>query len=668
MLTRKLSILAAMLAMLLVMSPVFGQSQESAYQVLYLAYPDDIPTFMASNPDGSQTRVLGAAVFEPNAEITSIALSPDQTRIALSSRRDRTGDEYGINEIIIFDVQSGDFHYLTNDLRNNVLPAWSPDSRRIAYLRGGGHNGYGEVVIVDLETHQTRVLSTDLRTLVQSDFGMSFRGVSWSSDGTMLILTGITSLPNANNPVVIVNTDGTSPQLGVPLDARVGSEIARSPIDPNIIYGGCSLGDQPSELCEINISNMQLSTLTDLATYLPDFGNPSIFAIATIPTGEVIFQYGIRDVLIYTYDPIKDTLTSTAAGESLMLIGSIPSTFKISPIVGEANVLPGDLPPPQQPWTVFSEFESWHLSRYEIYDMGWNASGDLLGVATINGLQVLNTALYQIGQVRSGSLIRALSWSPDSNQLAIAIDTKIEIWHRNDNSDGFTLERTLVSNLPVYGVFWSPDGSRIASIEVNEVDFIWLGQVRVWDTTSWASTAFFETNYSLGADFYISQRFAWASDGSPYIAGVGTYARLENAVFVAATPASIYVLNVVSGEQSFTPLLVEDIATSVSWQPGGNLIAVGTRHGTQLYDLDSGGYVHTVGLPFQTLTVKWDPSGGYVIDGNAVARAENGVLLGQLWATPISGRIAVWNPNGQIVTIADFNNVIINWDVGELLD
>ncbi len=77
--------------------------------------------------------------FEP-------ARSPDGTRVAFTSRRDRD------LEIYVLDAAGGDPVNLTRHPANDQSPAWSPDGRRIAFVsnrNGGGHLGHLFVMDAD---------------------------------------------------------------------------------------------------------------------------------------------------------------------------------------------------------------------------------------------------------------------------------------------------------------------------------------------------------------------------------------------------------------------------------------------------------------------------------------------------------------------------------------
>ena len=103
------------------------------------------------------------------------------------------------------------------------LPGWSPDGSRIAFVRVDGDAQ--AVVTMDPDgSNVTEVL--EHRDLFTSSFG----DVSWSPDGTRILIPGLL-VPNAGASVSVVNADGSDPRhlLTMPYGATLGLAVSWSP-------------------------------------------------------------------------------------------------------------------------------------------------------------------------------------------------------------------------------------------------------------------------------------------------------------------------------------------------------------------------------------------------------------------------------------------------------
>ncbi len=97
-------------------------------EVVNLSSPT-VPDSLAYHPRSSQ---------EP-------ARSPDGTRVAFTSRRDRNP------EIYVMDADGGDAVNLTRHTALDQSPAWSPDGRRIAFVSNRNGGGLGHLFVMDAD-------------------------------------------------------------------------------------------------------------------------------------------------------------------------------------------------------------------------------------------------------------------------------------------------------------------------------------------------------------------------------------------------------------------------------------------------------------------------------------------------------------------------------------
>jgi Tol biopolymer transport system component len=79
-------------------------------------------------PDGSRQRLLAHVASSPGAGGLHAAWSPEGRRIAFL----RLGRSIG-SDILVVDVDRGRMRKVASDGRSGMVPAWSPDGRRIAY-------------------------------------------------------------------------------------------------------------------------------------------------------------------------------------------------------------------------------------------------------------------------------------------------------------------------------------------------------------------------------------------------------------------------------------------------------------------------------------------------------------------------------------------------------
>ncbi|HET7622981.1 MAG TPA: LpqB family beta-propeller domain-containing protein [Gemmatimonadaceae bacterium] len=121
--------------------------------------------FAASAKDGGDA----ARVTSTPASESQVAWSPDSRRIAYISDRD------GASHIYLYDFTKREETRLTNDSASDVTPRWSPDGKRIAFLRGAR-----ELRVVDLANRAERLLATG--EMQRAPF-LSSRPFDWSHDG-----------------------------------------------------------------------------------------------------------------------------------------------------------------------------------------------------------------------------------------------------------------------------------------------------------------------------------------------------------------------------------------------------------------------------------------------------------------------------------------------------
>lgn len=121
--------------------------------------------FAASAKDGGDAARITAT---PGSE-SQVAWSPDSRRLAYVSDRD------GATHLYLYDFATRRETRLTSDSASDVTPRWSPNGKKIAFLRGGR-----ELRVLDVATRDERRLATG--QMGRAPF-LSSRPFDWSPDG-----------------------------------------------------------------------------------------------------------------------------------------------------------------------------------------------------------------------------------------------------------------------------------------------------------------------------------------------------------------------------------------------------------------------------------------------------------------------------------------------------
>lgn len=284
----------------------FGvQAQTNEQRILFLVHEQGLPVLYTMRPDGTDVQPFASPVFEEGGQLTSASLSPNGLLLAVSSRKDRIG--HPTDEIFIWNLDDGTVSALTDDGGNNTLPVWSPDSRYVAYLSGSGINGYSQVTIADTLTHEKHPLitSSDLRGVVYDE--STIRGVDWSPDGEMLVLSAQTGLPDARNLLVTVARDGTDARQITPDSASVGPVVIWGN-SPDTIYVDCYLNDH-GDICQVDPETAEITPITDTGSIAASTQNPFLSYMAISNDDQIIFQYGVVNPTSFTIDIATGNLT-----------------------------------------------------------------------------------------------------------------------------------------------------------------------------------------------------------------------------------------------------------------------------------------------------------------------------------------------------------------------
>ena len=166
------------------------------------------PSPFAVSPDGSRVAyIINGADLATNSYCRALVVS-GLTRVGLPDIVDRGGEL-----IQIMDVQRG--FYLPSGATRTIVPSWSPDGRRLAYLRRD--NGATQAWVAQAD-------GSGGRAVTRSD--VDVEAVAWSKDGTRLLYG------TRKGAAAVREELDREGQSGWLYDRRVSPEISARPLTP----------------------------------------------------------------------------------------------------------------------------------------------------------------------------------------------------------------------------------------------------------------------------------------------------------------------------------------------------------------------------------------------------------------------------------------------------
>ncbi len=297
----------------------------------------------------------------------------------------------------------------------------------------------------------------------------------------------------------------------------------------------------------------------------------------------------------------------------------------------------------------------------DISHIAWHPGGDIVAVASSQGIYVLTDTLQAITQLHQSDAMSSVAWNPSGDQLAVAYDSGIEIWNWDNSTQTFTsMEGALQPDGRDTKLAWSPNGLQLASISLTDPALslggttLAIGTVEIWDTILWTLECTLDDQYIVDTLHYGADLMDWNPQGLPTLVIVGNQGRLDAGDIIVSSELAAFFINTETGTTIQSIPLFGPFAYSVGWQPTGNLIGVGGDVGVDIFDVNTRSLVtgFPVGLNIQVMN--WNPDGQTLLGDNIVFSLPAQRALG-IFASTAEVVTGEWNPDGKTLIFAGGN-------------
>ena len=218
--------------------------------ILFSTTRDDVPAGVLIVDPAGDVQVPAFADDAGFSNATQFALSPDAGNLAFAAIPDGDADI----DIFVLDIASGELLQLTNVLGDDMLPRWSPDGARIAFISNRDVNS---------EIYSMNADGSDQINLT-GDAGGDYSH-AWSPDGSEIAFG---TNRTGNNEVFVINAAGTNLR-NLSADPAADWGPAWSPDGSQIAYGSNRDGNDDVFMMGADGSNPRNLTDNAAADNLP---------------------------------------------------------------------------------------------------------------------------------------------------------------------------------------------------------------------------------------------------------------------------------------------------------------------------------------------------------------------------------------------------------------
>lgn len=329
-------------------------------------------------------------------------------------------------------------------------------------------------------------------------------------------------------------------------------------------------------------------------------------------------------------------------------------------------------------WVYDSEFNDLaHIEMGAVQRMAWSSDDLYLAVVTQDShLTIWNMADYQLhaevefAEGQSPPRYEPITWKPSTHLLTLAYPDEIVLW--NADTGAFEDSLPMSAGTIKSDIAWSPDGTRLAVGASSEI--------QIWDMQSRVPVLQLDLRdgeYSGTRPVYL----AWSPDGTHLAAAEGNYREFYH------THNTLSIMNATTGE--ITLVMQAGLTADVAWSADGTMIATATSQfgrrtvtPINVWDAQTGRLIAELsGHTREAHTVQWNPDGQQLLSAaydNTVRiwqvqpeltvnqLRENRVLRGHMDQV----NVIAWTPDGSQLATGSEDGSIRVWDVasGEMIE
>ena len=304
---RLMSLLFSVVPMLLLANSVYGQATN---RILFGSDRDGTPEIYVMDADGANLVRLTTDAWvqiAPVTEVTSLAWSPDGTRIAFIANR------VGDRRIFVMNADGTGLVRLTDHRVGNGAPAWSPDGRRIAFTVQ--RFGNDEIFVINAD-------GTELVNLTHHPADDA--APAWSPDGHRIAFT---SNRSGNNEIYTMN----DVVEGRRYFRKDGTEVSAEDYDKLLpfLQGVIALGTDLVQLTDHPAHDISPAWSPDgqwIAFTSNRSGNNEIYTMNDVVEGRRYFRKDGTEVSAEDYDKLLPFLQGVIAlGTDLVQLTDHPA-------------------------------------------------------------------------------------------------------------------------------------------------------------------------------------------------------------------------------------------------------------------------------------------------------------------------------------------------------